>query len=215
MDVGGILQAVAGGLVGGALAPFLTHEREKRRARGEVRRWLAEVERFRWARADHSPEGDALFVESLSQFEVQAVSAGLPRKAVDLYVVLSEVCYVTTRRSLGTYEQPSGPREGRVISPELGVLVGTARNVVVDTIWHPVLSTVTRGWRVASVKATVKTLLAKADHPQTDWEPWYLRMRHQPATLRAMRWRAQATPERDKAETDLTAAQDGLRRESG
>ena len=92
MDISSVAAAVAGGLVGGALVPFLSLARDRRSARSSVRLRLAEAERARWARQANR-DTDSEIYEILSRLEVEAVVAGIPRSVIELYVVLAEVGY--------------------------------------------------------------------------------------------------------------------------
>ena len=167
--------------------PLLTHEREKRVARSIVRQRLAEVEQARWADGGDETEGN--FDAALTRFEAEAVTAGITRSVVDLYVVLAEVSFCSSLNNVGTYEDMDGPRSVPFVPVDLAALVEAACELVVDEIWRPMRSTLTRRIRVAAIKRTAEALSNTSD-AEFDWSPWRARTFPRSAQLRDIRKRA-------------------------
>ncbi|WP_446216543.1 hypothetical protein [Micromonospora sp. IBHARD004] len=193
MDVAAIAQALFGGLVGGALVPYLTHAREKRAARSAVRQRLAEVERRRWAKSkDYAEEVE--FEAAVAAFEAEAVSAGLPRSVVGVYAAAAYVSFDSTRRTYGKYSEPDIPPglpDMGWLSGDVDAVVVAARDLVADAIWRPVLSAATRDWRIRGIRQTVE-LLRDTEDPDTDWQAWAERNFRMTDGLRNVRKRLRA-----------------------
>jgi hypothetical protein len=169
VDIPAVAQALFGGLIGGALVPYLTHAREKRAARSVVRQRLAEVERRRWARSSGDAERSELEAAVVA-FEAEAVTAGLPRSVVRVYAVLAGVAFDSTQITYGMYSEPGLPDMGW-LSDDLDAVVVAARDLVVDAIWRPALSAVTRTWRIRSIRQTIELMRDTTD-PNKDWGAW-------------------------------------------
>ncbi len=193
MDIGGIVQGVLGGLVGGALVPLLTHSREKRIARSGVVARIAELDQV--SRADgRVDDRDAQFDQCVGKFQAEAVRAGIPRRVVDLYVTLINVSFASSERNIGRFETgadgvlPVGP-----ISGDLSAVVEASCGLLIDAVWHPVLSTITRPYRLSQVRRTANALADSDYGPTEDWGPWHTaeyQRKHLP--LRNIRRRAEA-----------------------
>ena len=103
-------------------------------------------------------ETEGNFDAALTRFEAEAVTAGITRSVVDLYVVLAEVSFCSSLNNVGTYEDMDGPRSVPFVPVDLAALVEAACELVVDEIWRPMRSTLTRRIRVAAIKRTAEAL---------------------------------------------------------
>ncbi|MEV4482460.1 hypothetical protein [Micromonospora coxensis] len=185
-----LTQAVLGGLVGGALVPYLTYAKEKRVARSAVRQSLSRVEQLRRARTGDPAEAER-FRATLAAFEADALSAGLCRAVVDVYAVTASVAFDSTR--LARAGSTPRDREDRGQLPgDLAAVVDAARELAVDTIWRPAYSAVTRPVRLWSIRRTAE-LLIDAEDPAADWSAWRERELRPNGGLRDIRRRRRAT----------------------
>jgi hypothetical protein len=173
MDLGTIVQAILAGLLGGTIVPYLTHAKEQRAVRSIVRGRIAEVEHRRWC-TKRDLEADFDIRPLLSRLEAEAISAGLPRDAVSLYTCLAEVSYLSTVDTVGKYARTDKPFDVGALPGDVNAIVEASCDILVDALWRPVRSRITRQWRMRSVRATVTALLKHADSDDVEWEPWYV-----------------------------------------
>ncbi|WP_234582404.1 hypothetical protein [Micromonospora sp. MH99] len=168
-----VVQTLIGAVVGGTLVPYLTHAREKRTARSAVRQQLSDLEQKRWA-ASKDDAAEKEFERAAERFEAEAISSGLPRSVVELYVQLARVSFYTTQETFGEYHVvgADGPVVGGSLHGDTATVVEAARDLVVDSIWRPAYSSVTRGRRIRAVRATVKAVIDSEDG-ETVWDTWH------------------------------------------
>lgn len=164
------LTALLGALgVGALISTWVSWAKDRRGARADVRRALAEVERLRWARnpatepEEFERESMALWV-ARRDLAVSAMLAGLPREPVDHYVRLAAVSFTASKetwerqnRTPGSAKPEPGQR-GPIESP-VSEAVDDGRDLMIDMIWRPFRTRLTWKRRLGRMKATERAIL--------------------------------------------------------
>jgi hypothetical protein len=158
--------AVAAGLVGGVLGPFVMASKERRQARAHVAERLETVERSRWA-LDGVTKAE--FRTARTDFAAAALVARVPRTIVERYVELAKLARRLSDRSA---EDESGSEHGGGIPSEIDWLVKDAARMVTAHVWAPTRALFLqrlRLRRLAARAASVRTELGPT--VPTHWWP--------------------------------------------
>ncbi|MFG1899260.1 hypothetical protein [Micromonospora carbonacea] len=173
MELDVVAQTLIGAVLGGTLVPYLALAREKRAARSAVRQHLADLEQKRWA-VSKDDDAEKEFEWVAERFEAEAISSGLPRSVVELYAQLARVSFYTTQENFNEYRVAGEdkPRICGFLNGDTDTVVQAGRDLVVDSIWRPAYSLITRGWRIRAIRSTIRSII-DSDDEETVWDTWH------------------------------------------
>jgi hypothetical protein len=147
-----VIPALASGILGSIVTTYGTQARERRAARTAVRTQLQLTEQL--GRRPYSPEGRDRLAAALEQMEDAALMAALPHYLISFYSRMRLRAYETipTATPGGTYD----PRSRRVVSLRLA---SSTAVLMVQALWHPWLSRLTRNWRMRRLRHILRNVM--------------------------------------------------------
>lgn len=157
--------------LGALISTWVGWSKDRRAARGQVASALASVEQLRYAPnpSEYNEYKSHLqtFLQAQRSLEVAAMMAGLPRGVIETYIGYSAAGFRDSANSWtsgGFGRQvtldPLDPKLAGNVDSDINGLIGDARELIIDLVWHP--------WRTRHGRRHLELLVRRNELVEVD-----------------------------------------------